>query len=345
MPNHNHLFQPDSIYGWQFIPDITATVNWRYESQVQVSINSSGFRDDTFENQPHIAVLGDSFVAGMEVEDDERFTELLEQKLGMSVRNYGLNGYGPTQSLLQLRNRILTEDTEMVIFQLYLRNDFHDVSGAYEWMAVRQRPKAIISGDSIQQIKPVQNLPEVDVEYWQSCFQADRKKPIRPQNFHLYNLMTKTKETITDRWFSEGKYKPHPPERRLLSAETDSLFQNAFSDARVILRAMKKITQNHNIPFLVTIAPSFVQVNDELWDEFLSHYPNESFEREKLSRMIKEWGDEDNYPVLDLFPALEKTSSEQTLYFPINQHWTPAGHKVVAEELLPVLSSIINEDK
>lgn len=342
MPNHDHLFQPDSTYGWRFISDITAEVNWRYESQVLVSINSSGFRDDEFRDQPHVAVLGDSFVAGMEVEDEERFTELLEKKMDISFRNHGLNGYGPTQSLLQLRNVILPDDPELVIFQLYLRNDFHDVSGEYDWISKLKRPKAVVTDDSLRAITPPESLPEVDADYWRSYFQKKRKNPIRPQDFHLYNLLTKTKETLTDRWFTSDKKTSHPPERRLLSAQTDSLFQNAFSDTRVILREMKRITRKANVPFMVIVAPSFVQVNDEIWDEFTSRYPHESFNREKLSEMIKKWGQEDDYRVIDLLPVMRKASDDQKLYFPINQHWTPAGHRIVADELLPIVSEILD---
>jgi len=53
-----------------------------------------------------VIVVGDSYTNGDEVSDSEAFPARLSQLLGVSVANHGVDGYDPTQSLLNLQENI-----------------------------------------------------------------------------------------------------------------------------------------------------------------------------------------------------------------------------------------------
>ena len=97
--------QVDQDLGWRHNPSVGMHGN-REGHAFYLSYNNHGFRppDRTFEkpaDQRRIVVLGDSFVDGAEVGDDEVFTWKLNERLdGFEVINLGVYGYSTSQELL-----------------------------------------------------------------------------------------------------------------------------------------------------------------------------------------------------------------------------------------------------
>ncbi|MND04445.1 hypothetical protein D3C83_247140 [compost metagenome] len=51
------------------------------------------------------------------------------------------------------------------------------------------------------------------------------------------------------------------------------------------------------------------------------------------SRVLGEIAGKMGVPFVDLLPVLANAPSAEPLYFPIDTHWTPAGHAVVAQAI------------
>jgi len=92
----------DARWGWVNVPNETTTTSWAFH------INSQGMRgthDYPIERPPgvtRIAVLGDSYAFGYEVNDDDAYAALLERGLPDSeVLNLGVAAYGLDQVLLR----------------------------------------------------------------------------------------------------------------------------------------------------------------------------------------------------------------------------------------------------
>lgn len=124
------FYQYDPELGWVNTPGARGTFQ-RDEFRYEVEINRHGMRqgDVTFE-PPHgcrrIAVMGDSFVWGIGVADEQRFTELLARRLkATEVLNFGVSGYCPVQYLLDL-DHVLRFSPNIVILTFCLGNDFVD---------------------------------------------------------------------------------------------------------------------------------------------------------------------------------------------------------------------------
>lgn len=87
-----------------------------------VNHNSQGFRDHEWQGKtkPRLLFLGDSFIWGFDVEDDERLTNHIQGKLPeWEVLNAGVVGYGTDQELLLIK-RLFPRLQPDVVFLLYV---------------------------------------------------------------------------------------------------------------------------------------------------------------------------------------------------------------------------------
>jgi len=96
---HRH----DPELGWFPIPNSAG--EFVGSRTISIAHNSLGLRDieHARTDRPTIALVGDSFVWGYDVEANERFTDLLRAELpAVEIVNVGVNGYGTDQEYLLL---------------------------------------------------------------------------------------------------------------------------------------------------------------------------------------------------------------------------------------------------
>src|ERR1700753_664164 len=94
----------DAELGWAPIPNSVSTVTTA--RTIHAKHNSLGFRDVEFspDGRPVMLFIGDSFVWGVDAEADERFTDLLRNKLTQfTIVNAGVSGFGTDQEYLWLK--------------------------------------------------------------------------------------------------------------------------------------------------------------------------------------------------------------------------------------------------
>ena len=113
---------------------------------VQYTTNSYGARDverSLHSTQSRTVVLGDSFIEGVGAADNERLTNILEQRTGREYLNFGTGGdFGPLQYALLYKTLAGKFDHDTVLVGVLPDNDFRDMS--LEWGKVhhagRYRP-------------------------------------------------------------------------------------------------------------------------------------------------------------------------------------------------------------
>ena len=101
---HRMLIRYHERVGYLFVPNLRARVPNETGGYFVVT-NSLGFRSDTeFEPQrtgrPRILIFGDSFTAGDDTANSERYSDYLARKLDCEVYNFGVSGSGTDQHLL-----------------------------------------------------------------------------------------------------------------------------------------------------------------------------------------------------------------------------------------------------
>jgi lysophospholipase L1-like esterase len=129
----------DDTLGWRHEPGASGTYvgprPWPVEFRTPIRINSLGLRGPELAPLPaggrRILVLGDSFVAGFEVTDEETFVHRigleLTKRLGAPVQlvNGGVRGYGTDQALLYYTTRGRALEPDLVVM-LHSGNDASD---------------------------------------------------------------------------------------------------------------------------------------------------------------------------------------------------------------------------
>lgn len=110
------VYRHDELLGW--FPRASTENEFTGSRTIKVRHNSRGFRDREHgpKQKKRILALGDSFVWGYDVEQNERFTERLQAKLkNWEVLNLGVSGFGTDQELLLLDSQIAFYQPEVVV--------------------------------------------------------------------------------------------------------------------------------------------------------------------------------------------------------------------------------------
>lgn len=143
--NQYRFYEFDKYLGWTNLANSKGHYK-RQEFEYDIFINSDGMRDEEFHIQAgkkNIAVLGDSFVWGIGVAYNERFTEVIEKiNPYVNVLNFGVSGYGQLQEYIQL-DRVLKHDVDGVILSICMANDILD--NIHNERYGYQKPYAILS--------------------------------------------------------------------------------------------------------------------------------------------------------------------------------------------------------
>jgi hypothetical protein len=144
------------LLGWEHRPGQNGHFDHR-DFSVEVSINTLGRRDGEASREKgskrRLLVLGDSFAWGFGVEEEERFSEVLDLSLaGWELLNAAVSGYGTAQELLYLKERGMALKPDALLL-LFCENDFlNNVRSEEYW---HYRPVFTLEKDSLE----LRNVP------------------------------------------------------------------------------------------------------------------------------------------------------------------------------------------
>jgi hypothetical protein len=169
------LWKHDDLLGWSHQPNSTGDYigprPWPIEFESHVQINSLGLNGPELaplpENGVRILFLGDSMVAGFEVEYEETFCarlgEMLSRRLGRPVQvvNAGVRGYGTDQAYLYFRDRGQKLQPDVVVHWLS-ENDLLDDITIHRMRRMFGKPAFIEDGEGRLELvaSPVPSYPE-----------------------------------------------------------------------------------------------------------------------------------------------------------------------------------------
>jgi hypothetical protein len=131
-------YRYDSELGWAPVPGSSASVT--NARTIKAHHNRLGLRDDEFtlDATPTIMFLGDSFVWGLDAEANERFSELLKQRIkGFKILAAGVSGYGTDQEYLLLQKLWPKVKPAVVVLIFCTDNDRQDNSSNIRYEGFR----------------------------------------------------------------------------------------------------------------------------------------------------------------------------------------------------------------
>jgi hypothetical protein len=329
---YGNMFEYDSTLGWKFVPNSKGRIVLIPGAVVNtIETNSLGFRDhapsDSKKNK--IMVLGDSFVSNVSANDEDVFTEIMEnQRKDSDVLNFGVNGYGEVQEYLLLKKWIDVINPDLIILVVYLENDFGDNIGNY-WLY--SRPYASFEGeDSILTLHPQSPVQPAQPE-------ANSRGLLSKS--HINRLVTRT---IQNLFFKKADSVNIAPEFYTCQSPLSDDYHLRYRVLEALLLKIATLAKEKNVPIVFALAPSMLQVDDKLWELFLekNRSENKKFIRSLPNDKLMDFAANNNLLMLDLFPTLLlKNRKNVMLYHPREQHWTKEGNRVVANALLDYLKS------
>ena len=328
--DHDSMFQFEKELGWEFIPNKKGEIFYEGGIHLTIEVNEDGYRDTSFQEkdgETKIMVLGDSFVSNISVESKEVFTQVMEDQLAnTSVYNLGVNGYGQVQEYLVLKKWFPKIQPDVVVVLVYLRNDYTDNIGKYSWLY--SRPTVVFdTDDSSLHINP----PSTKVK---------RTLPFYYKS-HMFRFVKKSISNIKSKTEKKTNTSYTPPEVYTCSVPFSEDTKGMYDTMQKLLLEIDTYANDNGVPVVFALAPSMVQVEDELWSKLEKYDTSIHLENDVPNRTLLTFAKNNNLKMLDLMPSLQEAHRKGVkMYNAYEQHWTVQGNKVVGD----VLSKYIQQE-
>ena len=347
-----HLFnasrswsEPDDMLGYRFTP------NAKYWDRLEGGhcsgvINEYGWRDVTWNKNKaqdtyRIAVVGDSFVAAMQVESDETFLKIAEKEINdtgkhkVEIMNFGRSGFTTTEELLVIRDQVMQFSPDLVVLAFFPGNDIRDV--VRELAPSKLRPFFVLDPDS--KALSLDLSFNLSREYRIKSLLNPLKQHSTFVSFLFENFnrifATKQQEAYSDTDRSQpvkiGGYSS------LATSTPDVRYVRAFDMNILLITEIAKILKGHAGFLLVNLDSEGWSIAEE--EQFRKVDP--SFDPfyfdTRLQSLAKKLGA--HFLGLQTVFRDDWNKHQQDLHW---KHWNYDGHKVVAHSLAGKLLEIID---
>lgn len=323
------------------------------EFYVHVRLNNFGLHapDYTLAKPPgvyRIVVVGDSFPQGLQVEREQTFPALLQDRLNressqrVEVINLSMDAYGTDRELLMYALLGWQFDPDLVLLAVYAGNDIQDNQIDLEQRRYGyrlERPFFTLAGDAPQlHNSPVfapEDYPTAPVFEWLVGLQQAQTPP-PPENPPSQPAVT-----------GQNPYQLAYPVELGLYLPEDSYWSDAWALTEALLIQFRDVVARHGIPFVVALIPDRRAVQRDDWSQVVNGYADQmpalrQADPTAPTTRLETFLNDQRIPVLDLTWALRSRadSTGERLYFPGDGHFTPLGHAVTAERIAGWLPTI-----
>lgn len=287
----------------------------------QVRFNEHGMRDASprnIEKPPgirRVAVLGDSFVEAMQVEEHEGICKRLEALLSHSqlaeVLNFGCSGFSTSLEYLIIREWVLQWKPDMVL----CLHHFSDITE--DW---RFRSRAVCMSEDLQAVVP-------SGTGWGRCV---RRVLDMFSAWRLLHRSLRSSRVASPASLKEG-YDAivHEPYNR----EDEEALAYSLNYVRLVDQELR----HEGVPFLLVLIPLGPQVEPVPLDfarQVGLRYLADGcrLEHDGYQRAVTAYCHQHGIAVLDLLDGfrLANPTGSALLYLPRDQHWTAEGHALAA---------------
>lgn len=317
--------QADEALGWRLKPSQTTRLRWEnYDYEVEA--NSLGFPGPEYaETKPpktlRIMTVGDAFTSAEGVDTEQAWPRLLEQQLrarfpdrSIDVMNFAITGYGPNQYAAVIEKYAPIYQPDLIVIGFFV-NDYLDVLWSNEQfqesIGFQLQPQN--GWYSIVRLSNLQKLVQLGVK--EPLLELLRREP-RPHGYFLGNF------TALER------------EQPLVNGEGKELVAQR-------LQEIKTVANEVGSELVIAMIPAPVQVcgSDELayFPRYVDLSDSTAYDLEQPQRITAGLADSLDIVYIDLLPVL-RSGKGGCPYQARNMHWTPAGHRIVAQYLADQLS-------
>jgi hypothetical protein len=102
---------------------------------------------------------------------------------------------------------------------------------------------------------------------------------------------------------------------------------------------MEEESREHQARLIAVWIPIQEQVDDDRWYKLKQRLGVTSGNRSRPQEVLSQVAAELKLDTVDLLPFFQRRKEGKGLYYEIDGHWTPEGHRAAAEALAPALQS------
>ena len=306
------------------------------EFSAEFSINQQGWNSHhklysiNKNNKTRIAVIGDSYIAGLEPGYKNAIPYLLEQKLGSNkheVYNFGIGGAHLSQYLHMFNKEALKYNPSLIIF-LVIHNDFTPsyssdltASGRYGGTFLTLS----ISGDG----NIVENNPKPYNPKW------DKLLDFRLIRFIFYQHKLRTRISYIKNLILNEQYEMNMKP----SSFNDTLNRDRVL-AKYVVSKIVNTAKKRGIKILFVM-------NGDTQSIYKRTKPGKDSKPIKLNKMMKKITEDNDADFLDLQEIFynDFKVNNKKFEFKTDGHWSPYGHSIASEALTKKTREILNITK
>jgi hypothetical protein len=350
------FFRDDPVIGRSLRPGAHGW--WNTEGTSYVEINADGMRDrDHAAEKPpgtfRVAVLGDSYAAAFEVNQDATFWSEIERGLpacpalagrDVEVLNFGLGGAGTAQQYLMLEDRVWKYRPDVVLLAFLTANDVSDNSRKLKgsnraaYFVHDAAGRLVLDPQFVEKREKLRVGPLDDL--WQAAFNRSRVLQVASEARRRVRALTRAADVPpnmvpgSEAGIDHQIYKP----------PTDPEWQRAWAVTEDLLRLLIADVRAHHAGFLLASLTNGIQVDPDLSKR--ERYAAALGVPDLLypDRRIEALARAENVPFAMLVPPLGTWAAEhQTCVHgfenatPCGGPWNEHGHRVAGEVLAAAL--------
>lgn len=325
-------YEKDPYTGYRFKPDSFGYL----QNKISAHANSRGHRDDEVELKKkdgifRILVLGDSYTMGANVRQEEAYPQLLEEYYKTNSRdkveiiNTAVGGWEPFQYAQYYLHEGKLFDPDLILIGFFVGND------AFNQLDDVRKSITIVMG---RRVKPEDaGGLQIKLKVWLY------------KNLNLVRLILNrgpvqkdfTRKDCQDftPWFT--KYQRSKLDNHLKwNQSREKCAKNSVNQiARITELAQRKKT-----PVILALFPDENQINDALQKVVLRKDERGKYDFNMPQKMLVElFKNKGIALIVDLLPHFRR--DPRCLYMN-DTHWTPQGHRLVAEKIAEAIQPFID---
>jgi hypothetical protein len=309
-----------------------------------LSYDSNGYRNAKVPETCDIITVGDSFTEGSRVSDDQAWPAVLARLSGQAVYNVGISGYSPPEYLAAVKHYGLPLKPRLVLCMLYEGNDFRssEVSvktGVSFRQIIKSSPLLLGLNDLIIRVfGPINadaDFPGQDVLSWLPVAYP------HGTNARYYAFAPKQLVELNVSWDEFASTEPWFAAKSLLrelgdackAAGAELILVYAPNKAHVVIPlAAPSLPAEKVRTFVALRSKKELPPADTFMKQIVENLEN----REAV---IAQWCAERSIRFISPTSVLRDYAKVgKQPYYTYDQHWTPLGHKIVADTISQYLA-------
>jgi len=298
---------------WLVRPSVSRFLTFTYDAR--------GYRNATELDRAEVVLLGDSFVDGWGVTDQETSASVLQAKLGKPVANLGVAGYGTLQELAVLKREAPRLQPAAVVWFFFEGNDLYD-----DWRFQR----TLMSLTSVKANRQGPAQPVTRAHTWrQRCLAGNFLRllrawsdPLIPNRVPYFGTLTTSstgRQTVAFADYAAVAWSPWLADR--------------WSQTKAAFEEGSRFCRQRGIRLMLCYVPDKFRVYQP-FVEFPADSPCQKWATWPLPADFAEFCRANQIPFLDLTGPLRESARQGGMpYPPADSHWSAEGHKLVADIL------------